>query len=586
MENMNSTQSYVDKSISSDIEKQKQVEEQNEKYRLIAENTTDLISLIEVDGSFQYTSPSFEAILNYDLSTITHLNFFDLIHPDDQAMVNKEIRIFCKRKKTVRHIEIRIRDNKGEYIDIEASFSVIDKSSFSKNDLILIVMRDIRFRKIFEQKIYHLAFHDALTNLPNRRSFMNELNREILDRKKLNTPSKMSVLFIDLDNFKSINDQWGHDAGDQVLIEAARIIKDAIRPSDLVGRVGGDEFIVLLKDIKDEEDLKKYVNQIITKFNSPITISGQEYILTCSIGVATYPNDGTASRELIKNADDALYNVKNTGKNHYLLFNSKIKNESLERRLLENALRNAIKEEQFYLEYQPKLNISTNQLIGMEALVRWKHPELGTIPPGKFISLAEETGLIVPLGEWIFRESCRQMKKWQENGYQSLVISVNVSIRQLEDPHFIKTVKKILKETDLDPKWLEIEVTESVFMDVNDAASVLEEIRQLGIQISIDDFGTGYSSLSYLKHLPIDTLKVDASFIKDIHVNEESKAIVKSVLTLATTLGLNVIAEGIEIQEHVNELNKDGLLFGQGFYFSKPLNSQAFEEYLLREINS
>ncbi|MEH7379059.1 EAL domain-containing protein [Bacillus sp. JJ1533] len=583
---MNSRVDYMGKSISSDREAQKQAEEeQNEKYRLIAENTTDLISLIEVDGSFQYTSPSFEAILKYDLAAIKQQNLFDLIHPDDQAMVNKEIRIFCKRKKTVRHIEIRIRDNKGDYIDIEASFSVIDKSSFSKNDLILVVMRDIRFRKIFEQKIYHLAFHDTLTNLPNRRSFMNELNREILDRKRRASSSKMSVLFIDLDNFKSINDQWGHDVGDQVLIEAARIIKDAIRPSDLAGRVGGDEFIVLLKDIKDEDDLKKYVTRILKKFNSPITISGQEHIMTCSIGVATYPIDGDTSKELIKNADDALYSVKNKGKNHYLLFNSEIKNESLERRLLENALRVGIKEEQFYLEYQPKLNISTKQLIGMEALVRWKHPELGTIPPGKFISLAEETGLIVPLGEWILRESCRQMKKWQEIGHQSLVISVNVSIRQLEDTNFIPSVKKILKETNLDPKWLEIEVTESVFMDVNDAASVLEEIRQLGIQISIDDFGTGYSSLSYLKHLPIDTLKVDASFIKDIHVNEESKAIVKSVLTLATTLGLNVIAEGIEIQEHVNALNKDGLLFGQGFYFSKPLNSEAFEEYMVAELN-
>ncbi|MEH7225655.1 EAL domain-containing protein [Bacillus sp. JJ1566] len=583
---MNSTLDYFDKSIGSDLAKQRQVEEQNETYRLIAENTTDLISLIEVDGSFQYASPSFEAILKYDLSSMKFLNLFELIHPDDREMVSKEIRIFCKRKKTVRHIEIRIRDNNGDYIDIEASFSVIDKSSFSKNDLILVVMRDIRFRKIFEQKIYHLAFHDTLTNLPNRRSFMNELNREILDRKNRSSSSKMSVLFIDLDNFKSINDQWGHDEGDQILIEAARKIKDAIRPSDVVGRVGGDEFIVLLKDIKDEEDLKKYVNRILTTFNSPIFISGQEHIMTCSIGIATYPNDGDTSRELIKNADDALYSVKNKGKNHYLIFNSKIKNESLERRLLENALRNAIKEEQFYLEYQPKLNISTKQLIGMEALVRWRHPELGTIPPGKFISLAEETGLIVPLGEWILRESCSQMKKWQENGHHSLVISVNVSIRQLENANFINSVKKILEEIDLDPECLEIEVTESVFMDVNDAASVLEEIRQMGIQISIDDFGTGYSSLSYLKHLPIDTLKVDASFIKDIHVNEESRAIVKSVLTLATTLGLNVIAEGIEIQEHVNELNKDGLLFGQGFYFSKPLNSQAFEEYLLNGVNA
>jgi EAL domain-containing protein (putative c-di-GMP-specific phosphodiesterase class I) len=348
----------------------------------------------------------------------------------------------------------------------------------------------------------------------------------------------------------------------------------------MVARLGGDEFIVMLKDIHDQHDITKYVERILLKFQTPLLISEHQHMITCSIGIATYPENGETAEELIKNADDALYNLKGRGKNGFVIFNKNIKNQSLERRLLENALRSAIRDQQFYLEYQPKINLSTHELMGMEALVRWKHPDLGTIPPGKFIPLAEETGLIIPLGEWILRESCRQAKQWQKKGYSPLLISVNVSVLQLEDPYFINLVEAILQETGFDPQWLELEVTESVFADVKNSASILQEIRNLGIQISIDDFGTGYSSLSYLKNLPIDTLKVDQSFIQDIHINEESRAIVNAVITLANTLGLNVIAEGIELQEHIEELNKDGCILGQGFYFSRPLTSEAFEEYI------
>lgn len=440
------------------------------------------------------------------------------------------------------------------------------------------IRKEITKQKQLEEEIFHLAYHDPLTNLPNRRMFMNQLRSEIIERN--NSKSKLSILFIDLDNFKLINDKWGHDAGDLVIKDAAYKIKEAIRPTDMVARLGGDEFIVLLKDVVDEKDISKYVKQILANFQTPMSTSSQEYSLTCSIGIATYPENGDSAEQLITNADNALYHVKGRGKNDFSFFNNKMKIQSLESSLLENALRSAIKNEQFYLEYQPKQNIATKELFGMEALVRWNHPELGIIPPGKFIPLAEETGLIIPLGKWILRESCKQTMLWQKQGFPNLIISVNVSVRQLEDSNFIDSVLEILKETELDPRCLELEVTESIFADVKNAASILQELRSMGIKISVDDFGTGYSSLSYIKHLPIDILKVDGSFIRDIHSNDESKAIVNAIITLANAIGLNVIAEGIELEEHVEELKTGGCLLGQGFYFSKPMKSEAFGEYL------
>lgn len=445
------------------------------------------------------------------------------------------------------------------------------------------IRKEITKQKQLEEEIFHLAYHDSLTNLPNRRMFMNQLRSEIIERN--NAKSNLSILFIDLDNFKFINDKWGHDTGDHVIKEAANRIKESLRQTDMVARLGGDEFIVMLKDVQDEDDIIQYVKKILEKFQKPIPTYGQEYSLTCSIGVATYPETADSAEQLITNADNALYHVKGRGKNDFAFYNKKMKVQSLESSLLENALRSAIKNEQFYLEYQPKQNIATKELFGMEALVRWNHPELGIIPPGKFIPLAEETGLIVPMGEWILRESCRQTKLWQKQGFPDLIISVNVSVRQLECSNFIDVVLETLKETELDPRYLELEVTESIFADVKNAASILQELRSMGIKISVDDFGTGYSSLSYIKHLPIDILKVDRSFIQDIHSNDESKAIVNAIITLANAIGLKVIAEGIELEEHVDELKNGGCLLGQGFYFSKPMKSEVFEDYLKTNIN-
>lgn len=553
----------------------------NDIHRIVTENITDLVLIMNKDGIIQYATPSFKTSLKYDFSDLQNKNFFEKIHPNEQDTIKKEILSYCSRtlKKELKS-EFGFLHSDGHYITVEAYITDTKEAAYStrEKELILIVMRDISERKEGERAIYQLAFHDPLTSLPNRRMMTNQLRNEVMDRKL--SRSKLALFVIDLDNFKTINDQWGHDEGDFVLKEAARKIQSALRPTDIVARFGGDEFVALIKDVEHEEDAIAIAQRILDQFQNPISRSGQEYTLSASIGVALYPDHGESPEELFKHADIALYNVKGQGKNAFMVFDQLMKDKSLEQRLLENALRQGIKEQQFYLEYQPKINLSTNELIGMEALVRWNHPELGIIPPGKFIPMAEETGLIVPLGEWILKESCLQTISWQNKGYPPLIVSVNVSVRQLEDRNFVEKLKAILQETGLDPRWLEIEITESVLANVKSTISILKEIQKLGIHISIDDFGTGYSSLSYIKELPIDTLKIDQSFVKDIHKDKESKEIVKTIINLAHSIGLNVIAEGIELKEHVDELNKDGNILGQGYFYSRPLKGEAFEDFM------
>ena len=569
-------------SIRTDITKKKELEEEikksNEKYRLITENSSDLIALMKKDGTFLYVSPSFKPLFSKDLIEIENSNFFDWVLPKDLKSVKQQLSDSLENNKMPVQMEFCLRTNRNTFVDMEANLNVIHSPPFSKEELILIVMRDIRTRKKIEKQIYRLAFYDSLTGLANRRMFLDHLEKEIMYRKI--SKSKMAVFYIDVDNFKIINDRWGHETGDHILMGVSKILKSIAGPDNLVARLGGDEFVILIKNIESEAQVEEFAKQITNDIQQPITYDNQQFYLTASVGIVIYPDHGTDVKQILKHADTAMYNVKGNGKNNYKLFNQELEITSFENALLEHALRKALKKEEFYIEYQPKYNIVTGELFGMEALVRWQHSELGRISPGKFIPLAEQTGLIVPLGEWILRKSCEQNKAWQEKGYPPMNLSVNVSIRQLEDPRFLEKVQQILNETKLDPKFLELEVTESVFADVRGAASILREVRKLGIRISIDDFGTGYSSLSYIKHLPVDVLKVDASFVRDIHKNEESRAIVKAVITLANTVGLNVIAEGVEMQQHLEELKKEGCKFGQGYYFSKPLSVTDFETML------
>ncbi|HHY74422.1 MAG TPA: EAL domain-containing protein [Bacillus bacterium] len=422
------------------------------------------------------------------------------------------------------------------------------------------------------------AFHDYLTDLPNYRYFKSSLDRALNSIKNHENSYMLAVMFLDLDRFKIINDSLGHDFGDLLLKYVARLIESCVDPDHTVGRIGGDEFIILLPKINDGNDAAMLAEKITRTINRPITISGYEVHVTCSIGIALYPTDGQDSETLIKHADTAMHRVKELGRNNYAIYTPLEKDSTYEQLIFENDLRKALDRNEFTVYYQPKVNIQTGQISGLEALVRWVHPEKGIIAPGKFISIAEETGLIIPIGEFVLRTACEQLAKWIKDGIPPIVVSVNLSTKQFLQTNLVKIVENILKETGLEPNLLELEITESMTVVLNQAIKTLDQLKKLGVQISVDDFGTGYSSLNYLRMLPIDRLKIDRSFIKDITTNEENAAIVSTILSMAFNLNLDVIAEGVEEKTQVDFLQKNNCHEVQGYYFGHPLPANELEE--------
>ena len=569
-------------SIRNDITARKHMEEEvrksEELYRLIAENTSDIISIVNAEGDFLYLSPAHKAVFDHDVPDERFHNLFEWIVEDDRDIMAFAIQhTYSTRKEYT--VECRIQTSRKETIWTESKINpIVDElGNVSK---LLFVTRDITDRKQSEELIHHLAYHDALTDLPNRRMYTQHLSREIMQAKRFQ--SNLAVLFLDLDRFKDVNDSFGHDVGDLLLVEAANRLKACLRPTDVVARLGGDEFTVLLSQLTDREEAAALANRIMEALQRPFILQDHSFNVSCSIGIALYPQDGDNADDLLKRADTALYTVKSRGKNGYDFFDPTMEAKSLERILMENELRKAIEQEQFQIYYQPKIDIATDTLTGMEALVRWVHPELGVIPPNRFIPIAEETGMIIALGEWILRQACRQNKIWHDQGYL-LKVSVNLSARQIYQKDLVEMIKQILAETELAAEWLELEITESIFVKMEEATAVLQQIRDIGIHISIDDFGTGYSSFSYIKSLPVDTIKIDASFIRDIHHNQESQAIVKAIVTIAQSLNMNVIAEGIELNDQAAALQKNGCDHGQGYLFSRPLATDDFERYLRKD---
>ncbi|HLS20556.1 MAG TPA: EAL domain-containing protein [Bacillota bacterium] len=565
-------------SVRHDITKRKQMEQklqQSERmHRLISENTSDLIAIIDSDGYFQHVSPSHETMLNVDLASIESSRLSDWIHEDDRDRVVEQITLLLKNKKRSINIEYRVVNGKNSSIYVSSTINAIYTES-SQILCLVIITRDITDSKRTEQTYAHFAMHDALTDLPNRGHFLQLLNKEAILARQTN--SKFALLFIDLDKFKFVNDRWGHEVGDSILVEFADRLKLVLRSFDIVARLGGDEFAVILRNVDSQSAVRRILRKIFDAIKVPIQLEQFQYTITCSIGIAFFPDDTNSTDDILSKADTALYAMKERGKG-YLFYHPGLEEQSLEQILLENELRKAIVGNEFYLDYQPKVNLQTGKLIGLEALIRWKHPELGTISPGKFIPLAEETGLIVPIGEWVLQEAVRQNKAWQEKGFAPVKISVNLSVRQLADDDFFTYLQNVLREEQLDPKWLELEVTETIFADMENAAQLIQQIRALGVHISVDDFGTGYSSFNYIKKLPIDTLKIDKSFISDIDVNEESQAIVSAILTLANKLNINVIAEGIERDTQAHFLKNNGCNQGQGFYYSRPVSATKVEQ--------
>lgn len=438
---------------------------------------------------------------------------------------------------------------------------------------------DITERKIVEEILHYQAYYDTLTNLPNRTLFNEQLATALANAHFKNT--LMAVMFIDLDGFKNVNDTLGHTIGDQLLRSFAQRLKTQLRFTDLLARWAGDEFTILIPHLDNIDEAKTLAERIFAILQQPFDVSGHLLYLKTSIGIAIYPKDGEDAETLVKNADAALYCTKETGKNHYQFYSPIITSKTSDLLKMENLLHEALEKEQFLLHYQPQVNITTGTIFGMEALIRWKHPNLGLISPAKFIPVAEETGLIVSIGEWVLRQACQQNRLWQKMGLPPIRIAVNLSSLQFQQPNFINLVTQILEETDLDPSFLELEITETTIMqNIEFARQVVSYLKQMGVHLSMDDFGTGYSSLGYLKQIPFNTIKIDQTFVKDLKDQPEDLAIISAVLAIGRGFNLRVIAEGVETQDQVDLLKKLECEEMQGFKFSKPLDSEAAGSFL------
>ncbi|MBI5719950.1 MAG: EAL domain-containing protein [Burkholderiales bacterium] len=441
------------------------------------------------------------------------------------------------------------------------------------------VSRDISERKRAEERVQYLATHDSLTGLPNRAMFSELLNHLIQSSRR--EGRRFAVLFIDLDRFKLINDSLGHEAGDTLLRTVAQRLKDGLRSSDLVARLGGDEFVMIAQDLPGPEQAARVARRLLAEVIRPVDLSGQECRVTASVGISLYPDDAQDEAALMTHADVAMYHAKEEGKNNFQFYDSRLEKHTLERLALEAGLRHAIERGELSLHYQAKLELADGSIGGVEALLRWTSPELGSISPAQFIPLAEETGLILPIGRWVLRSACVQSMAWQHAGLPPVRVAVNLSPRQLADPGLVDEVRTILAETGLAPDLLELEVTEtSVMHNVERALEVLSALKAMGVLLAIDDFGTGYSSLAQLKRFPIDTLKVDRSFIRELPMDAEDKAITEVIIAMGKTLCLKVVAEGVETREQQEFLRERACDQLQGYYFSKPLPAAEFAALL------
>ncbi|MFL0801607.1 MAG: EAL domain-containing protein [Agarilytica sp.] len=476
--------------------------------------------------------------------------------------------------------EIWNRKKNGDTFPAWLSASSIQKNDDDTPSHFVWTFTDISEKKSSEDHIFQLAHYDSLTDLFNRTAFQKELDLAIASCLK--NQSQLALIYLDLDHFKLINDASGHSAGDMLLQEVSRRLKQIANAQHTIGRLGGDEFVLILPNITCEEDITNLCEKIIDQLSIPAQLTtGVEVVVTTSLGISTYPKDGPDSHTLMKNADTAMYNAKKSGRNTYQFFTREMNEHAQERLTLENELRKALKQNEFELFYQPQINVATKELIGCEALIRWRHPDRGLVPPFEFIPVAEETGLIQPIGEWVIAEACRQQCEWKEQNIADIKIGVNISSRQFMSKNLLASIQESMANSGIAPEKLDLELTESAVMEnVEEAIITLRALKNMGLSLSIDDFGTGYSSLSYLKQFPIDRLKIDRSFVQDIVTDADDAAIVTATISLSYNLHMAVVAEGVETEAQINFLKNKGCLEMQGFYFCKPLPAKEIAQFL------
>jgi diguanylate cyclase len=558
---------------------QRQLRNEEIHYRNLLNLSPNAIFVLK-DGAVSYANRRTLQILQITMDDVVGKKVIDFIHPDYRKELIRYYNV-PTRKSNELFMEAKLLQKGGQEITVEITLTPI---THHREPAILGVFQDVSERKQYEEKIKFLAYYDKLTGLPNRFLFNANLKQAIHHLTEITSNNDTAVFFIDLDRFKFINDTLGHSVGDDLLRAVAGRLSQVIAPHETVARLGGDEFAMILPNVTKEQ-ATSVARSILQTLSTPLRFGGHEVYITPSIGISFCPTDGKDIETLMKRADKAMYKAKEFGKNNFQFYSSSLSDVSSKKMELEMMLRGAIEREEFIIHYQPLVTIDSGQLTGMEALIRWKHPVRGIISPAEFIPLAEETGLIVPIGEWVLKKALSQMKIWKDQGYTSLRLAVNVSPHQIKYGDLPKMIDTLLKESAFEPQKLELEITESIFMQsTEEVMSVLHELKRLGVNISIDDFGIGFSSLGYLKSFPIDHLKIDQTFVKDC-MNFKDQAIISTIISLAKQLNLNVIAEGVESDLQFTFLKEKLCNEAQGYLFSKPLSPSDFEQTFLKNQN-
>jgi diguanylate cyclase (GGDEF)-like protein/PAS domain S-box-containing protein len=562
-----------------DVTARKQAEARMQQLSRAVEQTADSIVITDKRGAIEYVNQAFEQITGYSASEALGQTPRLVKSGVHDAEFYRRLWATIERGEVFRDVLVNRRRNGELYFEEKTITPLRDEAGEITH--YISTGKDITERMQVQERLQYLAHHDALTELPNRVLFMDRLTHA-LTRAQWHE-RVVAVLFLDLDRFKYINDTFGHNVGDKFLQHMAARLKSCVREGDTVARLGGDEFALLLEDVGQVADIAPVADKLLAALAAPFVLEGREFFVTTSIGISLYPADGVDGQTLLKHADTAMYRAKDLGRNNYQFYSADLSAKAFERLTLETSLRRALERDEFLLYYQPQVDIKSQRLIGVEVLIRWRHPELGVVSPTQFIPLAEETGLIVPIGEWVLRSACTQARAWRAAGLGFGSITVNISGRQFADPALAARIGQVLSDTKLDAGLLELEITESVVMhDPQSAVHTLEQLNAMGVRIAIDDFGTGYSSLAYLKRYPIDTLKVDQSFVRDVTHDPNDASIVQAIIAMARSMQLRVIAEGVETEEQLTFLRTHGCEAVQGYLFSRPVPAEEARELIAR----
>jgi diguanylate cyclase (GGDEF)-like protein/PAS domain S-box-containing protein len=546
--------------------------ESEARYRLMAENSTDMISRTSSRGILLYASEASRRLLGYEPSELVGHSFYDFLFEADREEVRHLSSLIHESGPTT--FAYRVVKKDGSLAWFETTSRSVRDAITGKVREIIGVSRDVTERKKVEEQIEYQAYHDALTGLPNRRLFRDRLTVALAHARRMKHP--LAVMFLDLDRFKVVNDTLGHSVGDELLKTVGTRLLASLREEDSIARMGGDEFTVLLADLRTPDHAAKIAQKVLETVAQPLQIEGTELFITTSIGIALFPSDGDTAEALLANADHAMYRAKDAGRNSYQMFTPAMNSRALERLSLENDLRHALERNELELYYQPQINIATGRVTGVEALLRWNRPGFGLVSPMTFIPIAEETQLIVPIGEWVLREACRQAKEWQNDQGPGFRMAVNLSPRQFQHSDLPLVIGSALAASGLAPGDLELEITESLAMqNTTRTILTLQRLREMGVQIAIDDFGTGHSSLNYLRSFPIDSVKIDQEFVQEIEVSAADRAIVSAVIGMARGLRLRVIAEGVETDKQLEFLREQGCEEVQGYLFGEPVPATA-----------